>query len=93
MGTPLGFEWDEAKAAGNVVKHRVAFPFATRVFLDPHRVELDTSRDEDGEPRLKVIGMIDGKLYVVVGTMRGAVCRIISARRTNAAENRAYGDR
>lgn len=93
MARPPIFEWDEAKAAGNAVKHRVTFPFATRVFLDPHRVELDVSRAEDGEVRRKAIGMIDGRLYVVVSTMRDGVCRMISARRTNAVEERAYGAR
>lgn len=90
---PLQFECDEAKAAGNVAKHRVTFAFAARVFLDPDRVELDASRAADGETRFKVIGMVEGKLYVVVATRRGDVCRIISARRTNEAEDRAYGHR
>lgn len=89
----LRFEWDEHKAAINLDKHRVSFPFATRVFLDPERVELDASRDRDGESRFKAIGMIDGKLYVVVATGRGSVQRMISARRANRGEERAYGDR
>jgi uncharacterized DUF497 family protein len=69
----------------------VSFPFATRVFLDPERVEIDASRDQDDERRFKVIGMIDGKLYVVVATRRGSVHRVISARRANRAEEQAYG--
>lgn len=73
------------------MKHRVPFPFSTRVFLDPKRVELDVSRESDGEPRFKVVGAIDGKLYVVVATWRGDVCRVISAGRANAAEGKAYG--
>ena len=67
------------------------FPYATRVFLDPHRVEFDASRDGDGEARRKAVGRIEGKLYVVVYTDREGVFRIISARRTNATEERAYG--
>lgn len=87
------FEWDERKAATNLDKHRVSFPYATRVFLDPERVEIDASREQDGEARFKAIGMIDDKLYVVVATGRGSVQRIISARRANRAEERAYGHR
>jgi uncharacterized protein len=71
----------------------VAIPFATRVFLDPDRLELDVSRMVDGEPRFKVIGMIEGKLHVVVATKRGDAYRLISARRTNRAEERVYGRR
>lgn len=93
MTVSLRFEWDEQKAANNLQKHRVAFPFATRVFLDPDRFELDASRAVDKEARFKVIGMIEGKLYVVVATSRGAVCRIISAPRTNRREDQAYGCR
>jgi uncharacterized DUF497 family protein len=35
--------------------------------------------------------MIEGRLYCVVYTMRDSVCRIISARRANAKETKAYG--
>jgi len=87
----LEFEWDDAKAQANLVKHGVAFPYATRVFLDPQRVEFDASRGGDGEVRRKAVGVIEGRLYVVVHTDRGGVHRIISARRTNATEQRAYG--
>ncbi len=87
------FEWDERKAESNFDKHRLSFPYATRVFLDPERVEIDASREQDGEARFTAIGMIDDKLYVVVATGRGSVQRIISARRANRAEERAYGHR
>ncbi len=36
MKTPTDFEWDEAKAEANLAKHKVPFPFATRIFLDPN---------------------------------------------------------
>jgi uncharacterized protein len=85
------FEWDEVKAESNLAKHGVPFRYATRVFLDPNLVEFDASRVADGEFRRKAIGLIEGKLYVVVYTDRGGVYRIISARRTNATEEGAYG--
>ena len=92
MGLQLRFEWDETKATANLEKHRVTFPFAIRVFLDPDRLELDASRAADAESRFKVIGMIEDKLYIVVATS-GAACRIISARRANRTEDRTYGSR
>ena len=85
------FEWEDAKAEGNLAKHGVPFGYATRIFLDPRRVEFDASREGDGEGRRKAVGLIDGKLFVVVYTDRGGVYRLISARRTNAAEDKAYG--
>jgi Uncharacterized protein conserved in bacteria len=34
-GTDYEFEWDDAKAAGNLAKHGVAFVDAMSVLLDP----------------------------------------------------------
>ncbi len=87
----LRFAWDDAKAAANLVKHGVSFAYATRVFLDPDRVAVDASRPEDGERRLKLVGAIGGLVFAVVVTERDGAIRLISARRCNAAEARAYG--
>jgi uncharacterized DUF497 family protein len=86
------FEWDDTKAATNLAKHKVSFAYAIRVFEDDARVELDVSREVDDEERFKVVGSIDGRRYAVIVTMRGRVCRVISARRTNRQEDRIYGD-
>ena len=93
MDAPTEFEWDDAKAAGNLAKHGVWFGFAARVFLDPAHVIEDIARLKDGEDRHKAVGVIDGRLYAVVFTMRGKICRLISARRTNRQEDRIYGHR
>jgi uncharacterized protein len=85
------FEWDEGKAARNLIKHGVSFSFATRVFLDAGLVDLDASRPEDEELRHKTVGMIDGRVYAVVYTERSNITRIISARRCNVQEARVYG--
>jgi uncharacterized DUF497 family protein len=84
------FEWDEAKASNNLRKHGVPFEFAVRVFDDPARVEFDVSRPRDNELRRKCVGRIDDRLFVVVFHKRGNNRRIISARRTNANEDKAY---
>ena len=93
MKTPLDFEWDDTKAATNLAKHKVSFPFVTRVFLDPDVTVIPTIRPEDGENRYKAVGRIEGKLYVVVFVMVGATCRLISGRRANAKEDRSYDHR
>ena len=93
MGELRQFEWDEAKARANEAKHRVSFAYALAVFDDADRLELDTSRPEDGETRFKAIGMIGATLYTVVFVIRGEAWRIISARRSNRREERNYGDR
>jgi hypothetical protein len=89
----VDFEWDDAKAAANEAKHGISFDDAISAFRDPQVVLVDATRDADGETRMKVIGRIEGKLFVVVFTERGQVRRIISARRANGKEERIYGDR
>lgn len=85
------FEWDEVKAESNLAKHGVPFAYAVRVFLDPHLIDFDASKPEDGEVRHKAVGVIEGRLFTVVYTERNSLTRIISARRCNAAETRRYG--
>ena len=91
MNTPAEFEWDDAKASANEAKHNVRFNYAAAVFWDDNRLDVDTTRADDGEERRKAIGLIEGKLYTVVYTLRGSVCRLISARRSHAKEARSYG--
>ena len=90
MSNDRAFEWDDAKAANNFVKHSVEFEFAVRVFLDEARADFDASRVADGEVHRKVVGMINGELFTVAYTQRRRVVRIISARRPNVKESRAY---
>ena len=89
----MEFDWDPAKAAANERKHGTPFVFATAVFMDSKFVDYDVSRPDDDEPRRKAAGVIKGKLFTVVYTLRGAVVRIISARRSNLQEVRRYGVR
>jgi uncharacterized protein len=85
-----GFEWDDAKAS-NFAKHGISFAYAARVFLDSALVDLEASWADQAEVRRKAVGVIEGRVFTVVYTTRGAVIRIISARRCNSKEARAYG--
>ncbi len=88
--TGWSFEWDDAKAASNILKHGISFPYAARVFLDPEGVELDAHRPEDGEVRRKAVGQVEERVLCVVFTVRNGVVRLISARQCNAKEGREY---
>jgi putative transcriptional regulator len=66
MASPTDFEWDEGKAATNFVKHKISFKTAVAAFADPDALRLDATRDEDGEIREKLIGMIEDRLFTVV---------------------------
>ena len=82
------FEWDDAKAADNVVKHNLTFAEARPVFDDPGAVTYpDDDPDEDREI---TIGYAGDLLLFVVSTERDGRTRIISARRATRAEKRRY---
>lgn len=86
----MEFEWDEDKAVANLAKHGVSFPYATRVFLDPYRLEHEDPKMGEGGIRLQTIGIVEQRLLLVVYTYRGTVIRIISARRATGHEKKQY---
>ncbi len=49
----------------------------------------DHRRDYD-EDRYRLLGTIEGRVFVVIYTMRGSAMRIISARKANGREVREY---
>jgi uncharacterized DUF497 family protein len=91
----IRFEWDTAKAEGNLRKHRVSFETATRVFADPFAM-LKQDRIEKGEYRWQTLGIVDGHLLLLVAhTVRydaegNEVVRIISVRRAEPKERKHY---
>lgn len=86
------FEWDEAKAAANLKKHKVDFHDAMRVFEDEDRLEYYDVAHSVEEDRYNTIGMVNDVLFVVYAE-RGEAVRIISARYANRRERRLYYDR
>jgi len=90
----LRFEWDPAKAASNLSKHRVSFEMAVRAFFDPFAL-VEQDRIEGGERRWQTLGMVDGVVLLLVAhTVREEgdieVIRIIAARRAEPRERRNY---
>ncbi|HEU0013749.1 MAG TPA: BrnT family toxin [Longimicrobium sp.] len=86
----MHYEWDAAKAASNLAKHRISFAEATSVFQDEQAmIVADPYPDEE---RYVTIGMdASAKLLVVVFTWRGPDrVRLISARRATRWEHRVY---
>jgi uncharacterized DUF497 family protein len=80
------WNWDEDKRRANRAKHGVDF--------DGFDWETCTHATNDrfnhGEPRIVLAGTIAGRLHLVVWTPRGPVRRIISLRKTNDREEKAY---
>ena len=84
------YEWDDAKAATNLVKHGVSFESACGVFSDPFAIEVLDDRLDYGEERYSIVGMASGRLLFVAYTMRTEAIRIISARGAEPLEQRWY---
>ena len=80
------FEWDNTKNDACFELRGFDFAYAIRAFLDPHRTVAQDRRRDYGEDRYKLLGMIDGRTYVIVYTMRGSATRVISARKANSKE-------
>jgi len=88
----MEFEWDAAKSDECFAARGFDFAYAIRVFLDPQRMIRQDERKSYGEERYQLFGRIDERLFVVVFTYRSTAIRIISARKANAREVRAYED-
>jgi uncharacterized DUF497 family protein len=73
------FEWDPAKAEGNLKKHGVTFVEAQRAFLDTRRVIARDRRHSKAEPRFYCFGVVGSGILTVRFTYRAGVIRIIGA--------------
>lgn len=90
MKTPRRFTADPAKNVRNLAERGIdlveggaAFDFATAV------IAVDDRKDY-GEVRQVAAGFIGPRLHILVFTMRGASCHVISLRKANEREIRSY---
>ena len=84
------FEWDDAKSDACFAHCGFDFSYAIRAFLDKDRIVDRDHRRNYGEDRYRLLGTIEGRVSVVIYTMRGSAMRIISARKANGREVREY---
>lgn len=86
----MRFTWDEKKNRTNLRDHGLDFADAWRVFQAPMLARLDT-REDYGEDRWVGLGLLDGRVVVVVFTERGEdVIRLISLRKATTRERNQY---
>ena len=87
----LSFEFDPAKAAGNLKKQGVSFDEAATVFDDPLSSTLPDDQHSEDEDRFITVGMsAQQRLLFVVYTERDSRIRLIGARLVTAAEREQY---
>jgi len=90
------FEWDELKAAANVLKHGVAFEVAATVFRDPHLLSVADIEHSEFEERWFSVGCAsNGAMISIVylwseSSSVTTKIRLISARVSTQQEIRHY---
>ena len=85
------FEWDQEKAARNVVKHGVSFDEAVSVFGDSLALTFADTDHSELEDRSRTYGISNkSRLLVVVHTERRNNVRIISVRKSARYEKSIY---
>lgn len=85
------YEWDEHKNRRNLEKHRISFEDAVEI-LESSKKLVCISQDKGSDDNLYIaVGVLNGKHYSVIYTMRADAVRIISARRSRDDEKRDYG--
>jgi uncharacterized DUF497 family protein len=89
----LRFEWDRRKNRANIKKHGVSFEEVETVFKDENAIQyFDPDHSED-EERFILLGLSPRlRALVVCRCFRESefVIRIISTRRADRSEGRAY---
>lgn len=87
---PITF--DTAKRDKTLAERGIDFVDATIVF-DGRHFTLADDRREYGEARFVTVGLLNGRMIVMVWTPRGAARRIISMRKANEREQEHYRHR
>ena len=83
-------EFDPKKNEANIAKHGVSLSEADGVLLDPLALTVEDD-STDGEVRYVTVGLNSvGTLMVVVWAERDDDVRLISARKAEPKERRAY---
>ena len=78
----MHLEWDEEKRTANLGKHGLDFADASGVLQSPRLTWLDT-REDYGEDRWCSLGMLQGRVVVLVYTEHSSgIVRILSLRVT-----------
>lgn len=85
----LDIEFDEQKRIQTLLNRDLDFARAGEVFSRTIHT-FEDQRESYGEKRLITLGFLDGRLIVLVWTIRGVKRRVISMRKANEREIKEY---
>jgi uncharacterized DUF497 family protein len=89
LKTPISFSSDPAKNERNIAARGISFDAARDFDFATALIGEDDRRDY-GEMREVAFGFIGERIHVLVFTMRGETCHVISLRKANKREVRTY---
>jgi uncharacterized DUF497 family protein len=81
----MQIEFDPDKRKETLTERGLDFARADEIFAGVN-VTAEDARFDYGEPRFITVGVLDGRMVVVVWTPRGRARRIISMRKANERE-------
>ncbi len=87
----MKIEFDPGKDIANQRKHGLSLMEAEHMNLDTALYAPD-HRFNYGENRTRALGLISGRLHMLVFTMRGDMLRVISLRKANLKEAKRYDE-
>jgi hypothetical protein len=85
----MAITFDPVKNARNIAERGLSFERVADLDWETAVITEDRRRDY-GEPRLRVMACLDGRLHAAVMTPRGRDLRVISFRRANRREAGLY---
>ena len=88
----MKIEFDPAKRRSTLEERELDMAQAAEVFADDH-LTVEDDRFDYGEPRFITIGFLSERMVILVWTPRGEAYRIISMRKANDREQKAYAPR
>ena len=85
----MRFEFDPAKNIVNIAKHGVDLALAGAFELENAMIHVDDRRNYS-ETRYVAIGYLNGRLHIMVYTLKAKALRVIGLRKANKREQRRY---
>ena len=85
----MDFEWHEKKRRSNIRRHGIDFVGLESIF-DGYTITIEDTRLDYGEQRFVTLGLLQGRVVLVVHTERKQKIRIISARKATKYEQDRY---
>lgn len=88
----MDITFDPVKDAANLAKHGLPLSAAVDMDMGAALVRID-DRTDYGETRYEAIGPLNGRLCVLVFTVREQTIRVISLRKANSREVKHHASR